>query len=426
MKKLFTLFVSSALCMAASAQTITFTAEVDGETRNIELNTIKAGTKTTVDWGDGNVVEGCDGVAYDGWETAKISGTVKGNGVVKIYGDSIVNFSCVSNVNGASLTAIDLSNAKDLQYLEINGNVRLTSLDVTACPELVKLYIGSDPIEALDLTKSTKLTTLEASCTAAAPGALTSLDLSKNTLLSTLKLNFQKLTALDLTSNVNLGSLYATDNAIESLTLPETAAKLTYLSLNNNKLTTFDGAKLTGMSKTKGSLFFINNSLTSLTNAVTKTANISNNKFTISTMPDATNIGTLTYTPQKEMAVAENISETIDLSSELDGGNTTYAVLAEDGTAVDAANYSVENGVVTFKSALNGKKVRVAMTSAKWANFKTTNALKTTLFTITFANSIATTLAEENAPSEMYNLAGQRINSKSGIVIMNGKKYLAK
>ena len=96
-----------------------------------------------VDWGDGTLVEKEAAGAYDGWDNAlEFIGTP--NGTVKIYGEGI-------------------------SYLESNGKFNedktdipnaLTAIDVTNAPDLEELAINANKISSIDLSKNTKLSNL--------------------------------------------------------------------------------------------------------------------------------------------------------------------------------------------------------------------------------------------------------------------------
>ncbi|MBR6287629.1 MAG: hypothetical protein IKR18_11760, partial [Bacteroidaceae bacterium] len=325
MKKLLTLAAVALLGASANAQTITLKAEVSDETRELAFATLDT-TKVYIDWGDGVISDSCVCFPYDGYNVVSVTGTVKGEGNIKIYGNGITNFEATSKVTGPSITSIDLSSAKDLRIIELNGNIHLTEIDVTPCTELTKLNLINDPVATLDLTKCPNLKNLEVNGTASTPCALSSIDLSKNTELTSLKLNFNNLAALDLTNNTKLTQIYALNNKIESLVLPSELPGCKYLSVNNNLLTSFDGSSFTLMSKTVGNIFLTNNNITSVANVKAKSVNVSNNKLMISTLPDATNIGTLTYAPQKTVEVASAMSTALDISSEYAEGNPTYTL----------------------------------------------------------------------------------------------------
>lgn len=428
MKRVFTSIVSLLAVICANSQTITITAEVSETERTFQFCTLADKTPITIDWGDGQVVEGCEGIINDGYDTTvKATGTVKGEGVIKIYGEGITYFDCVSRVDGASITHIDLSNAKDLEKLYANGNVRLTAIDLTPCTKLTTVDLSNDPIASIDLSKCVNLTSLSINGTAETPCALTEIDLSNNTLLKSIKLNYNNIKSIDISNNQALTGFYCLNNGLENIVLPEVLPACTYFSVNNNSLTSFDASCFTAMSASKGSIFLLNNELKEATNLKGKSVNISKNYFTISTMPDATNVKTLTYVPQKDMTVAETVGKSIDLSSEYDGGKTTYALYYEDNSAVDAGDYTVEKGIITFNSNLDGKKLYVSMTSSTWAKFTGTNALKTTVFAIDTSTGIDNVVESIDSNSPAYNLQGQRTGIKSkGIIIQNGRKFTVK
>ena len=61
----------------------------------------------------------------------EVTGTVVGDGKVKIYGDNIVGFGCPSRVDGgAQVLSLDVTKATALKDLTANAN-KLTSIDLT-------------------------------------------------------------------------------------------------------------------------------------------------------------------------------------------------------------------------------------------------------------------------------------------------------
>ena len=95
MKKFFTLLLAVISTMTAFAQTepaIELQAEVDGNTRTFTIGLGVEGT-VQIDWGNGEKVTSEVIPAFDGWNQVDVSGSVSGEGKVKIYGDNIVYFS---------------------------------------------------------------------------------------------------------------------------------------------------------------------------------------------------------------------------------------------------------------------------------------------------------------------------------------------
>ena len=99
---------SMVAAFAQDVPAITLKAEVDGNTRDLEVALSVAGT-VKIDWGDGILVESEIAKAFDGWNQVTISGEVKGDGTVKVYGDNIVYFSCSSRVDGAQVLSLDVT-----------------------------------------------------------------------------------------------------------------------------------------------------------------------------------------------------------------------------------------------------------------------------------------------------------------------------
>ena len=109
MKKFFTLLLAVISTMTAFAQTepaIELQAEVDGNTRTLTIGLGVEGT-VQIDWGNGEKVTSEVIPAFDGWNQVDVSGTVSGDGKVKIYGDNIVYFECSSRVDGAQVLSLD-------------------------------------------------------------------------------------------------------------------------------------------------------------------------------------------------------------------------------------------------------------------------------------------------------------------------------
>ena len=109
---------------------ITLTADVSGAARKFEFGSGVADNKISIDWGDGNIVDGATitGV-FDGWTTTPVTGTPVGGGEIKIYATGAVTyFGCISTVGSTGITKLDVSNATDLTELYANGN-KLTTFD---------------------------------------------------------------------------------------------------------------------------------------------------------------------------------------------------------------------------------------------------------------------------------------------------------
>lgn len=382
MKKFFTLLLAVISTMTAFAQTepaIELQAEVDGNTRTFTIGLATEGT-VQIDWGgNGEKVTSEVIPAYDGWNQVNVSGTVSGDGKVKIYGDNIVYFECSSRVDGAQVLSLDVTKATTLKDLTANTN-KLASIDLTKNTELEKLTINNNQLTSIDISKCTKLTTLDIT-----NNLLTAIDITKNQALQTLRIGQNKLAGeLDLSTNPTIKSVYALTNELTSVKIGNNTASKPYFSFNYNKLTSIDAS---GINDAKNALLFlIGNQLTEikLPSMKMKTLNISKNNFTLATLPgpDATTAAKgFTYAPQNDYAIAESykVGDVLDLSSQTSATlNTQFAVYKSDKTALtEGTDYTVADGKITFLTAQDA--VYITMTSTLYPKFTGTNIYKTTV-----------------------------------------------
>lgn len=382
MKKFFTLLLAVISTMTAFAQTepaIELQAEVDGNTRTFTIGLATEGT-VQIDWGgNGEKVTSEVIPAYDGWNQVNVSGTVSGDGKIKIYGDNIVYFECSSRVDGAQVLSLDVTKATTLKDLTANTN-KLASIDLTKNTELEKLTINNNQLTSIDISKCTKLTTLDIT-----NNLLTAIDITKNQALQTLRIGQNKLTGdLDLSTNPTIKSVYALTNELTSIKIGNNTASKPYFSFNYNKLTSIDAS---GINDAKNAiLFLIGNQLTEikLPSMKMKTLNISKNNFTLATLPgpDATTAAKgFTYAPQNDYAIAESnkVGDVLDLSSQTSATlNTQFAVYKSDKTALtEGTDYTVADGKITFLTAQEA--VYVTMSSALYSKFTGTSIYKTTV-----------------------------------------------
>lgn len=379
MKKFFTLLLAVISTMTAFAQTepaIELQAEVDGNTRTFTIGLATEGT-VQIDWGNGEKVTSEVIPAFDGWNQVNVSGTVSGDGKVKIYGDNIVYFECSSRVDGAQVLSLDVTKATTLKDLTANTN-KLASIDLTKNTELEKLTINNNQLTSIDISKCTKLTTLDIT-----NNLLTAIDITKNQALQTLRIGQNKLTGdLDLSTNPTIKSVYALTNELTSVKIGNNTASKPYFSFNYNKLTSIDAS---GINDAKNAiLFLIGNQLTEikLPSAQMKTLNISKNNFTLATLPDATTAAKgFTYAPQNDYVIAESykVGDVLDLSSQTSATlNTQFDVYKSDKTALtEGTDYTVADGKITFLTAQEA--VYVTMSSALYSKFTGTSIYKTTV-----------------------------------------------
>lgn len=378
MKKFFTLLLAVISTMTAFAQTepaIELQAEVDGNTRTFSIGLATEGT-VQIDWGNGEKVTSEVIPAFDGWNQVNVSGTVSGEGKVKIYGDNIVCFECSSTVDGAQVLSLDVTKATTLKDLTANTN-KLTSIDLTKNTELEKLTINNNQLTSIDISKCTKLTTLDIT-----NNLLTAIDITKNQALQTLRIGQNKFAGeLDLSTNPTIKSVYAQINELTAVKIGNNTAKKPYFSFNENKLTSFDA---TGIEDAANAILYLNgNQLTEikLPSTKIKTLNILKNNFTLATLPAPTVAKTFNYAPQNDYVIAESykVGDVLDLSSQTSATlNTQFAVYKSDKTALtEGTDYTVTDGKITFLTAQEA--VYVTMSSALYSKFTGTSIYKTTV-----------------------------------------------
>lgn len=379
MKKFFTLLLAVISTMTAFAQTepaIELQAEVDGNTRTLTIGLGVEGT-VQIDWGNGEKVTSEVIPAFDGWNQVNVSGTVSGEGKVKIYGDNIVCFECSSRVDGgAQVLSLDVTKATTLKDLTANAN-KLTSIDLTKNTELEKLTISNNQLTSIDISKCTKLTTLDIT-----NNLLTAIDITKNQALQTLRIGLNKFAGeLDLSTNPTIKSVYAQINELTAVKIGNNTASKPTFSFNENKLTSFDA---TGIEDAANAILYLNgNQLTEikLPSTKMKTLNILKNNFTLATLPAPTVAKTFNYAPQNNYVIAESykVGDVLDLSSQTSATlNTQFAVYKSDKTALtEGTDYTVADGKITFLTAQEA--VYVTMSSALYSKFTGKSIYKTTV-----------------------------------------------
>lgn len=379
MKKFFTLLLAVISTMTAFAQTepaIELQAEVDGNTRTLTIGLGVEGT-VQIDWGNGEKVTTEVIPAYDGWNQVNVSGTVSGDGKVKIYGDNIVYFECSSRKDGAKVLSLDVTKATTLKDLTAYTN-KLASIDLTKNTELEKLTIYSNQLTSIDISKCTKLTTLDIK-----NNLLTAIDITKNQALQYLAISENKFAGeLDLSTNPALRNVYALNMELNSVKIGNNTASKPLFSLNNNKLTSIDASGIQDAGN--ATLNLIGNQLTEikLPSAKMSILRISKNNFTLATLPDATTAAkNFTYAPQNDYVIAESykVGDVLDLSSQTSATlNTQFAVYKSDKTALtEGTDYTVADGKITFLTAQEA--VYVTMSSALYSKFTGTSIYKTTV-----------------------------------------------
>lgn len=164
--------------------------------------------------------------------------------------------------NPSVLSTIDLSVLTELERLSVIGN-ELTEIDVRPLTQLTYLNVENNKLTALDLTHNlnlkevhawgNSLASIDVSNLAylehldVARNQLTSLDVSSNLMLSELWAPLNQLTSIDLSHNITLASLNLNSNQLSSLDIDQLSA-LQSLDVGNNKLTDLNVSQNTMLS----------------------------------------------------------------------------------------------------------------------------------------------------------------------------------
>ena len=361
---------------------ITLNVEVNGMERTLDFEVSTPDTKLSIDWGDGVLVETDVIQMPDPYANATgVIGIPKGEGLIKIYGENIVYFGCVSKVDEAQVTAIDLTKATDLTELYVNTN-KLSILDISKNTKLQKLYCHTNPLKFIDLSQNVTLTYLNCNEIEAE-----NLDISKCTALETLYCNNNQLKALNISQNIKLKNLYCVNNQLESIDFSNNI-NLDYISVNNNLLTSIDVTPCTALRY----LLCMGNQIAEIkAGIIGKTLNCSKNKLTFETLP-ATAISGYTYAPQEALIIAEEITtnKELDLSAQnnIKGitdkeQNTVYTWKTTDNEKIleVGKDYTENDGKFTFLTP-QIQPVYCEMRSDAFPKFSGVNVFKTTPITI--------------------------------------------
>lgn len=371
-----------------------------------------------VDWGNGTLSNPVATSNYDDtYQFAPVTGNIAGENIT-VYGANSANINVLdlswdqnSGVEAKILT-VDLSALSGVKDVTLSSNA-LTSLDLTGNVALAKLFINGNNITDIKFPENCVLTRLEAQNTEnAGENNMFKVDLSKAPMLNYLVMNFNnknaEATTIDLSKNVELATVLATDCNLETIDVSK-LAKLVQLTVNNNNLTSVDVSQMTS----KGRLFAMNNKLSSLVlPEKLTTLNVSNNKLTFATLPAITIANAYTYNNQKPMVVEANDGK-VDLSSQALVGEVE-TVFAWTADSEDFTDYTVAAGVFTFtKSAKNAV---CTMTNAALP------ALTLTTIPVDVEADSSAVTEIEGADSEeevvYYNLQGVKVSgSEPGVYI---------
>lgn len=388
-----------------------------GKTMSLNISSTD-NQSVVVDWGDGNLSAPVATKNYvDTWEYGTPTGVVAGENIT-VYG-----------ANAANINKLDLSWSKDAgvetKMLTVNlsaltgvddvtlASNALTTLDITRNTSLAKLFINGNSITDIKFATNCALTRLEAQNTAdAGENNLFKVDLSKAPHLNYLVMSFNnknaEATTIDLSKNVELATVIATDCNLETLDVSK-LTKLSQLTINNNNLETLDVSQMSAT----GRVFAMNNKISSLVlPAKLDRLNVSNNKLTFATLPATTIAKTYVYNNQKPMVVEAKDGK-VDLASQAKVGDVE-TVFAWTADSQEFKDFTVAAGVFTFTKSANNAVC--SMTNAALPAL----TLTTVPVNVEADGSAVTEIegAESEEEAVYYNLQGVKVSgNEPGVYI---------
>ena len=268
-----------------------------------------------VDFGDGEIIT--DSVFKTNTKLTTFTSTVKGEGLITVYGNSSVWYLGLSGqavptsydqrklvriqqlvMSNMALDELNVDALDSLRLLSFN-NGQVNSINVTGNALLSNLTIKNDPtyegpanpLAAIDLSQNAELAELIINGSSAEnPGNLTSIDLSNNSKLNSVQLNNQKLANVVLPTNQvpangkGFWDFWAQNNQLTAVDFSK-SAQVRNVHLENNKLTSVIFTDV----KSNANLYVSDNELTNLVvPGAVKTIEAQNNELESISIVDAT------------------------------------------------------------------------------------------------------------------------------------------
>lgn len=268
-----------------------------------------------VDFGDGEIIT--DSVFKTNTKLTTFTSTVKGEGLITVYGNSSVWYLGLSGqavptsydqrklvriqqlvMSNMALDELNVDALDSLRLLSFN-NGQVNSINVTGNALLSNLTIKNDPtyegpanpLAAIDLSQNAELSDLIINGSSAElPGNLTSIDLSNNSKLNSVQLNNQKLANVVLPTNQEPANgkgfwdFWAQNNQLTAVDFSK-SAQVRNVHLENNKLTSVIFTDV----KSNAAIYVSDNELTSLViPGAVKTIEAQNNELESISIVDAT------------------------------------------------------------------------------------------------------------------------------------------
>lgn len=268
-----------------------------------------------VDFGDGEIIT--DSVFKTNTKLTTFTSTVKGEGLITVYGNSSVWYLGLSGqavptsydqrklvriqqlvMSNMALDELNVDALDSLRLLSFN-NGQVNSINVTGNALLSSLTIKNDPtyegpanpLAAIDLSQNAELADLIINGSSAElPGNLTSIDLSNNSKLNSVQLNNQKLASIVLPTNQEPANgkgfwdFWAQNNQLTAVDFSK-SAQVRNVHLENNKLTSVIFTDV----KSNAAIYVSDNELTDLVvPGAVKTIEAQNNELESISIVDAT------------------------------------------------------------------------------------------------------------------------------------------
>lgn len=134
--------------------------------------------------------------------------------------------------NGVS--ALDLSENTELQYLDCSYNEELEEINVSANTKLQELHCYETPVSAIDVTHNPELVRLDCNNT-----TISELDVTHNQKLFALNVEKTNLTSIDISNNPELYEVYVTGTAMTELDISNNP-RMGQIRVDNTSITNMD------------------------------------------------------------------------------------------------------------------------------------------------------------------------------------------
>lgn len=317
-----------------------------------------------VDWGNGTKSAPVKVLNFslDPYAYTDLSGKIEGSEIT-VYG---ANAATINHINydgeNLPLTALDMTALSGVSTALIPNN-SISVLDLSNCAALKTLEAQNNALTTLTLPVSENLASIDVSNTLT-DGVVTK---GSNEVLGSTWANASKLTTLKVSGNSKLKMIsflnwekFDISKNTELATLEMNGSKQSSVNLSaNTKLKTFKGDynSFTTLDVSKvlanGTIWANNNSLTSISipESFTGTLQIMNNNFTFETLPVYTPKNyKYKFAPQATISASISAENIVDLSAQAKVGETasTFVWKVGETALVEGTDYTVANGVFTF------------------------------------------------------------------------------